>query len=100
MRACDRTVALTIDRHTENDTRRKAASDFTRALMENFQEQVTGIISRYIGYYLQEYNANREENWKQKDTAIYLLTSIASRGSTTQVSDKLAQLLWLSQLTS
>lgn len=33
----------------------------------------------------QEYAADPTEKWKSKDTAIYLLTSIASRGSTQQV---------------
>lgn len=33
----------------------------------------------------QEYAADPTESWKSKDTAIYLLTSIASRGSTQQV---------------
>lgn len=33
---------------------------------------------------MQQYAANPAENWKSKDTAIYLLTSIASRGATIQ----------------
>lgn len=32
----------------------------------------------------QSYRSNPAENWKSKDTAIYLLTSIASKGSTIQ----------------
>ncbi len=32
----------------------------------------------------QQYQQNPQANWKSKDTAIYLLTSIASRGSTAQ----------------
>jgi exportin-2 (importin alpha re-exporter) len=32
--------------------------------------------------YKQTYKANPSENWKAKDTAIFLLTSIASKGST------------------
>jgi hypothetical protein len=35
--------------------------------------------------YSQEYAADPAGKWKSKDTAIYLLTSIASRGSTQQV---------------
>ncbi|KAN0065033.1 importin-alpha export receptor [Thecaphora frezii] len=68
----------------ENDTRRKAASEFCRALMEHFTGEVTAVVSRYIGDYLGEYRADPAANWKQKDTAIYLLTSIALRGSTMQ----------------
>lgn len=32
----------------------------------------------------QQYSQNPSANWKSKDTAIYLLTSIAARGSTAQ----------------
>lgn len=70
--------------------------------MENFENEVTQIINGYITSFLQvscshnrctmayidiqEYASNPSQNWKSKDTAIYLLTSIASRGSTQQVS--------------
>ncbi|GAA6039444.1 hypothetical protein JCM8097_009549 [Rhodosporidiobolus ruineniae] len=66
-----------------SETRRQAASDFTKALMEQFEAQVTGIVTQYIGVYLSQYSASPSTNWKAKDTAIFLLTSIASRGSTT-----------------
>lgn len=36
--------------------------------------------------YVQDYASSPSDKWKSKDTAIYLLTSIASRGSTQQVS--------------
>lgn len=49
--------------------------------MEQFESSITTIVGRYINQYLSEYSANPQENWKQKDTAIYLLTSIASKGS-------------------
>jgi exportin-2 (importin alpha re-exporter) len=65
-----------------SETRRQAASDFTKALMEQFETQVTGIVTQYIGVYLQQYAASPATAWKSKDTAIFLLTSIASRGST------------------
>ena len=63
------------------ETRRQAATEFTRALMQQFETEVTEIVKGYIGQYLQAY-ASDASNWKSKDTAIYLLTSIASRGST------------------
>ncbi|GAA5939353.1 importin-alpha export receptor [Sporobolomyces koalae] len=67
-----------------SETRRQAASDFTKALMEQFESQVTQIVTQYISVYLQQYASNPQTNWKAKDTAIFLLTSIATRGSTTQ----------------
>ena len=81
----------------ESDTRRQAATDFTQALMELFEGPVTEIITGFITTFLnvsvvhalslnqQDYGANPHEKWKSKDTAIYLLTSIAARGSTQQV---------------
>ncbi|ORY33698.1 Cse1-domain-containing protein [Naematelia encephala] len=71
-----------LDPSPESDTRRQAATEFTRALMENFEKEVTAIIKEYIAAFLQDYASNPSEKWKSKDTAIYLLTSIASRGST------------------
>lgn len=73
-----------LETSMEADTRRKAASEFCRALMELFSAQVTSIVSRYIQQYLEQYRSNPAANWKQKDTAIYLLTSIASKSSTAQ----------------
>ena len=66
------------------ETRRQSASDFTRALMSQYESRVTEIISRYIQAHLQQYCADPRTNWKAKDTAIFLLTSIAARGSTAQ----------------
>ncbi|WVN85455.1 uncharacterized protein L203_100601 [Cryptococcus depauperatus CBS 7841] len=74
-----------LEPSAESDTRRQAATDFTRALMELFEKEVTDIIKSYVATFLQEYAKNPSANWKSKDTAIYLLTSIASRGSTQQL---------------
>jgi exportin-2 (importin alpha re-exporter) len=54
--------------------------------MGHFEADVTNIIKNYITSFLQDYSSNPADKWKSKDTAIYLLTSIASRGSTQQVS--------------
>ena len=35
-----------------SETRRQAASDFTKALMEQFESQITAIVTQYIGVYL------------------------------------------------
>ncbi|CEH16542.1 Nuclear export receptor CSE1/CAS (importin beta superfamily) [Ceraceosorus bombacis] len=68
----------------DNDTRRKSATTFTKALLEVFPQQITAIILRYINQYLQEYAAAPQEKWRGKDTAVYLLSSIASTGGTSQ----------------
>ncbi|KAL1410407.1 importin-alpha export receptor [Vanrija albida] len=77
-------VRRDLEPSAESDTRRAAATEFTQALMTNFEADVTGIIQGYITQFLQQYSQNPSANWKSKDTAIYLLTSIAARGSTAQ----------------
>lgn len=39
--------------HLDTDTRRRAAADFIRGLMERLEAQVTEIMSQYIQHYLQ-----------------------------------------------
>ncbi|KAK9704355.1 importin-alpha export receptor [Basidiobolus ranarum] len=69
---------------SDNDTRRRAASDLVRGLLEQFESAITSTMSNYISHYLQNYNSNPTANWKDKDTAVYLLISIASKHSSTQ----------------
>ncbi|KAI9030863.1 Cse1-domain-containing protein [Phycomyces nitens] len=70
---------------SDTDTRRRAAADFIRGIMELFEPQVTAIMSGYINNYLERYNANPAENWRDKNTAIFLLIAIATRNASTQV---------------
>lgn len=44
---------LTPEVCTGSETRRQAASDFNKALMEQFEAQITQIVTQYIGAYLQ-----------------------------------------------
>ncbi|KAK4517849.1 uncharacterized protein ATC70_001197 [Mucor velutinosus] len=69
---------------SDTDTRRRAAADFIRGLMERAEVQVTKIMSEYVNRYLQTYSTNPKANWKDKNTAIFLLVAIASRSSTSQ----------------
>lgn len=66
----------------DTDTRRRAAADFIRGLMERFEVQVTKIMSEYVTRYLQTYNSDPKNNWKDKNTAIFLLVAIATRSAT------------------
>lgn len=68
---------------SDSDTRRRAATDFLRQLMEQFEQLVTSVVSQYIDHYLSQYASNRSENWKAKDTAVYLFSSIAAKGAPT-----------------
>ncbi|KAI9492718.1 Cse1-domain-containing protein [Zychaea mexicana] len=70
---------------SDTDTRRRAAADFIRGLMERYESQTTQIVNQYITHFLERYGANPQGNWKDKNTAIFLLVAIASRTSTAQL---------------
>ncbi|CAJ0644670.1 10953_t:CDS:10 [Entrophospora sp. SA101] len=53
--------------------------------MSQYLHNITRVIGVYIAEFLKRYNEN-QKNWKDKDVAIYLLTSIATPGTTTKVS--------------
>lgn len=67
------------------DTRRRAACDLVRGLCKFFEGPVTAIFSGYVNSMLAEYAKNPGQNWKHKDAAIYLVTSLASKGQTQKV---------------
>ncbi|KAK6541749.1 importin-alpha export receptor [Orbilia ellipsospora] len=69
---------------SDSDTRRRAANDFLRQLMEQFESNVTDVTTRYINNFLQHYKQDPQANWKSKDTALYLFTAIAVKGVITQ----------------
>jgi exportin-2 (importin alpha re-exporter) len=68
---------------SDNDTRRRAATNFLRQLMTRFETLVTTTSQTYIDAYLQNYAQDSENNWKSKDTAVYLFTAIAAKGTAT-----------------
>ncbi len=68
---------------SDADTRRRAATDFLRQLMEQFEKLVTQVVIKYVDHYLAEFAKNPKENWKSKDTAVYLFSSIAAKGTMT-----------------
>lgn len=67
---------------SDNDTRRRAATNFLRQLMSRYEELVTTTAKTYIDGYLQAY-ASDKSNWKAKDTAVYLFNAIAALGTST-----------------
>ncbi|EMF15386.1 chromosome segregation protein Cse1 [Sphaerulina musiva SO2202] len=68
---------------SDEDTRRRAATNFLRKLQEQFEKPVTDVVTRYINHFLSEYAKDRSENWKSKDTAVHLFSSIAAKGTAT-----------------
>lgn len=68
---------------TDSETRRRAATDFLRQLMQQFQELVTSMTQTYISAALRAFSSNPAAKWQEKDLAIYLFCSIASAGTIT-----------------
>ncbi|KAK7204939.1 Cse1-domain-containing protein [Myxozyma melibiosi] len=67
---------------SDSDTRRRAATDFLRELKERFEGLVTEVVMSYVQHYLQTYNSDKSE-WRAKDTAVYLFSSVAVKGTVT-----------------
>jgi exportin-2 (importin alpha re-exporter) len=68
---------------SDNDTRRRAATNFLRTLMSRYETLVTSTAQTYINAYLQNYAADTKGNWKSKDTAVYLFSAVAALGTVT-----------------
>lgn len=64
------------------DTRRRASSDLVQALSTQFEKQVVAIFSAYVTDLLGQSAADPKKNWRQKDVALFLVTTLASKGQT------------------
>lgn len=64
------------------DTRRRAACDFVRGLCKYFEQPVIAIFSQYVTMLLELHSKDPARNWKSKDCAIYLVTSLAMKKQT------------------
>lgn len=62
----------------DGDSRRKGAADLVRGLLEVFPTEITEIASTFVTHCLTLYEASPGENWRQKDTALALLTAVSS----------------------
>lgn len=67
---------------SDDDTRRRAASDLVRQLTDRFPEQTTTMFSNSIGTLLAEQAAAPRGTWKPKDCAMYLVMALAVKGRT------------------
>ncbi|XP_074027290.1 chromosome segregation 1 [Leptinotarsa decemlineata] len=64
------------------DTRRRAVCDLVNTLSQNFEKRIIEIFGQYLHVMLTKYAENPKQFWRSKDSALYLVTSLASRGST------------------
>lgn len=62
------------------DSRRKSATDFLRELKEVNTGLLTNTVMNYVNQFL-----TSQSDWKNKDIAIYLFSSLAAKGSVTNV---------------
>lgn len=53
-----------------------------KTLSVNFEAKIFEIFGQYLQVLLAKYAENPTQNWRAKDTAIFLVTSLASRGGT------------------
>jgi len=67
---------------SDADTRRRAASDFVRALCKIQEQSVTAIFSNYLAHLIQEYTKDPANKWVDKEAAIYIVISLAVRTKT------------------
>ncbi|KAI3653160.1 hypothetical protein MP228_002585 [Amoeboaphelidium protococcarum] len=67
---------------SDADTRRRSAADLVRSLAEHFENELTSLIGEYFATFMQKYNQNKQQNWKDKDMAIYLLIAITAKAGT------------------
>ncbi|XP_039293224.1 LOW QUALITY PROTEIN: exportin-2 [Nilaparvata lugens] len=64
------------------DTRRRSACDLVKVLSKYFEEKMLSIFGQYVQAMLQQYDANPGTCWRQKDAALYLVTSLTNKGQT------------------
>uniref|UniRef100_A0A7S1XYB3 Importin N-terminal domain-containing protein n=1 Tax=Phaeomonas parva TaxID=124430 RepID=A0A7S1XYB3_9STRA len=64
---------------SDTDTRRRCARDLVRGMCKLFGQQTTQIVGEHIQVLLKEYQANPEQNWRQKDAALHLILAVTVR---------------------
>lgn len=64
------------------ETRRRAACDLLKTLCQFFEAKLLEIFGQYLQVLLAKYAENPALNWRAKDTAIFLVSSLAARGGT------------------
>jgi exportin-2 (importin alpha re-exporter) len=62
----------------DNETRRRSATDLALSIFTAFQKEWSELFLLYIRENFDIYNSDPVNNWKNKNTAIILLTSIAT----------------------
>lgn len=64
------------------DTRRHAACELVKTLALHFEEKIMSIYGQYVQLMLARYGTEGASAWRGKDTAMFLVSSLVSRGAT------------------
>ena len=67
---------------SDTDTRRRAACDFIRTLVDRFPKETTEIVNSYIAQLLATYASSPENQWRMKDCAMHMVMALAVKGKT------------------
>lgn len=65
-------------------TRRYSATNLIHGLCKYFEQPINQILTTYILTLLEKYQQDPAKNWKSKDTALYLISSLAGRSKTSK----------------
>lgn len=64
---------------SDQDTRRRSATELIRTLLKNFSVQISELCKGYIGAMLQQYTASKD--WRAKDAALHLVLAVSVRNA-------------------
>ncbi len=67
---------------SDSETRRRAASELVKALVDKFPGETTQLFSGYVGSLLTEAGGDPAGKWQAKDAAVYLVTALAAKTKT------------------
>ncbi|OLY82980.1 Exportin-2 [Smittium mucronatum] len=65
----------------EADSRRNASSELVRGMLEHYGTETTQAMLRFIMLKLEDYSKNPSSNWKSKDDAVFMVSSISTMAS-------------------
>ncbi|UXI18227.1 uncharacterized protein NH340_JMT04170 [Sarcoptes scabiei] len=66
-------------------TRRRSSCELVKALAKHFEKQMSEVFSEYIQKMLMNFSQNNQGNWKSKNAAIYLVTSLVIKGGSVRL---------------
>ncbi|KAJ9088941.1 importin-alpha export receptor [Entomophthora muscae] len=69
---------------SQSDSRRQSSFELIRSLISQYEATLSSVFGDYCTNFLARYSQSPRENWKDKDTAIFLFCAIAVKAHTAQ----------------